>query len=279
LNEKIELAGKKFGKWKVLKYAGKGKGHVGSRWLCQCECGTVSILVGSELRSRRTQSCKKCSRRNNIYKLMSDYGRCTTADGKSFIFDLEDYDFIKGFTWRLDCQNYVKTSIDGKTVALHRLLLQPALGKEIDHINLDPTDNRRRNLRLATRQENERNKSLSKANTSGYKGVHWHKHRNKWRAMIKVNQKSIHLGLFEEVDEAAEVYNAAAKKYFGEYAWLNPIKRNYKNTTMNIYTESIGFPILEEPFFFLIGGAVNEHRNLKNVLCQRRLEEMPKRIF
>lgn len=93
----------------------------------------------------------------------------------------------------------------------------------VDHINRNGLDNYRCNLRPATRLQNRMNCGLSKRNKSGFKGVSWHKSCNKWVAKIEINDKSIYLGLFDDKIEAAKAYNAAAKKHFGEFAWLNPI--------------------------------------------------------
>lgn len=72
----------------------------------------------------------------------------------------------------------------------------------IDHINGDRTDNRIVNLRDVTRSENQRNQKLDVDNTSGTCGVCWHKQRQKWQARIKINGRSIHLGLFDDIDLA-----------------------------------------------------------------------------
>ena len=88
----------------------------------------------------------------------------------------------------------------------------------IDHINRNRTDNRWSNLREATYAENNRNKSIGINNTSGYKGVSWHKRRGKYRAEIRVNGKSKHLGYFDNKEDAYASYIQAAKLYHGEFA-------------------------------------------------------------
>ena len=95
--------------------------------------------------------------------------------------------------------------------------------KDVDHDNGNGLDNRGCNLRLANRSQNSANAQLSRANTSGYKGVCWHKKAEKWIAHIKVNGKGIYLGLFLVKEDAARAYNAAALRYFGEFARLNQI--------------------------------------------------------
>lgn len=88
----------------------------------------------------------------------------------------------------------------------------------LDHINGDGTDNRISNLREATNSLNQANRKRLSTNTSGSRGVTWHKQCGKWQAAIKVNGSNIHLGLFENLNDASEAYEMAANRYFGEYA-------------------------------------------------------------
>jgi hypothetical protein len=90
--------------------------------------------------------------------------------------------------------------------------------KQIDHINEDPSDNRWSKLRLATKAQNMRNITRTKAKTSGYKGVGWSKASQKWRAYIRADGINYHLGLFKTKEEAAAAYKAAADKLHGEFA-------------------------------------------------------------
>jgi len=89
---------------------------------------------------------------------------------------------------------------------------------QIDHINGNKSDNRLCNLREANTAENMRNVGRQSHNTSGLKGVSWHKLRNKWRADIKVNQKQKFLGLFECPAAASFKYQIAAESYHGKFA-------------------------------------------------------------
>mgnify|MGYP005821022313 CR=1 FL=1 len=117
---------------------------------------------------------------------------------------------------------YILISIDGRRHFAHRLAWLYMTGAwpkdDIDHINLQRDDNRWCNLREATRSENKANTSLSAANKSGIKGVHWHRKYQKWHANIKVRGKAFFLGSFSTAEEAREAYEAAARKHFGEFA-------------------------------------------------------------
>lgn len=94
----------------------------------------------------------------------------------------------------------------------------------IDHANRDKLDNRMSNLRNATKAQNQINAGVSRANTSGYKGVSraFKDGREKcWSAKISKNDKSIHIGMFATAEGAARAYDEAAKKYHGKFAYLN----------------------------------------------------------
>lgn len=117
---------------------------------------------------------------------------------------------------------YIYIRVDKKHYPAHRLAWLCIEGRwpqdELDHTNLVKSDNRRENLREATRTENNWNRPRRSNNTSGYKGVSYFKRNDKWRAQIKVNGKVLHLGYFDTAEEAAEAYARAAKLYFGEFA-------------------------------------------------------------
>jgi len=112
---------------------------------------------------------------------------------------------------------YICIAIDSKRYLAHRLIWLYVYGEfpanQIDHINEVKDDNRLVNLRLATSQENQHNKSSPQTNnTSGYLGVYWNKPRGKWIARIQVNGKNKHLGLFNTAEEASAVYLAVKRE-------------------------------------------------------------------
>lgn len=112
--------------------------------------------------------------------------------------------------------------VDGSQYQAHRLAFLHMTGNfpdiEVDHIDTDPSNNRWANLREATRSENNANTRRNRRNTSGYKGVSWHKRDRKWCAQIHVSGRDIHLGQFSSPEEAHAAYVAAATKHFGEFA-------------------------------------------------------------
>jgi hypothetical protein len=116
---------------------------------------------------------------------------------------------------------YLGISIGPKRWQAHRIAWALHHGDwpkdQVDHINGVKTDNRICNLREATNAQNGKNLGLSKANTSGFKGVCFCKQTNKWRSTIKVNFKQIDLGRFESIDQAALARKNAEQQYFKEW--------------------------------------------------------------
>lgn len=113
-----------------------------------------------------------------------------------------------------------------KTVYIHRYLLNAPNNKQVDHINGNTLDNRRKNLRLATASQNQANKMCY--NKYGFKGVKFSdKSRSgrKFRAIIRPNGKYISIGYFSSAKKAAIAYNVAAKKYYSEFALLNKLNK------------------------------------------------------
>jgi hypothetical protein len=139
-------------------------------------------------------------------------------NSKVFHLDKEVIGILQGHNWRVDIKGYVRCGHSG---LLHRLILLPDKNEVIDHINGNPSDCRRFNLRIGTQRENSYNTRLGKNNRTGYKGVSWDKYRGKYVACICVNRKTIHLGRYGTTEEAANAYDNAATIYFGQYALLN----------------------------------------------------------
>lgn len=134
------------------------------------------------------------------------------------IIDLDVVEHVENIKWGLDGRNYVYGKINGKIIKLHRYLLGPKEEEVVDHINHNTLDNRKSNLRLCTKQQNNMNRSKTSKNTSGVVGVYWDKSRGKYAASICINRHSKFLGYFNTVEEAAEARRQAEIEYFGEFA-------------------------------------------------------------
>lgn len=143
------------------------------------------------------------------------------ASGKEVLISEADFGLVSQFLWHVGAKGYVMARLNGKKIYLHRLIMNTPNDMDTDHINRNKLDNRRENLRIATRSENNMNKKMQTNNTSGYKGVGWNKQNQNWRAKIKVGDKHLNLGSFQDKILAAKAYDDAAKKYFGKYARTN----------------------------------------------------------
>lgn len=133
----------------------------------------------------------------------------------STIIDLQDIDKCSKYKWTLGTNNYVICRKE--KISLHRYLINCPKDLVVDHINHNPLDNTRKNLRLATHQQNNMNKIVLQSNTSDVPGVSYRKDRNKWRAYITINQKQKSLGSFDNKQDAINARKLAEEKYFGEF--------------------------------------------------------------
>lgn len=117
---------------------------------------------------------------------------------------------------------YVRIGINKKRYGAHQLawlyINNEIGGFEIDHANGIKTDNRIKNLRKATVSENAYNRKLNIKNTSGVKGVTWHKKSKKWQVVITVNKINKYLGQFEDLDLAELIIKEARSLYHKNFA-------------------------------------------------------------
>lgn len=111
---------------------------------------------------------------------------------------------------------HVQENGKGRTIPMHREILNTPNGLEVDHINGNRLDNRKENLRNCTKHENMRNREASKSNSSGFKGVIFQKGR--YVARIGFGGKLYHLGRFSTAEEASEAYKNACEKFHGDFA-------------------------------------------------------------
>ncbi len=120
--------------------------------------------------------------------------------------------------YRIDLRQNSKST----TLLIHRLVAltfidNPDEKPSVDHIDNNRTNNNVRNLRWCTNKENMQNSKLSASNTSGVKGVHWDKQRNKWQAQIRIDGIKIHLGYFENKEDAIRARVQRANEAFGNF--------------------------------------------------------------
>lgn len=148
-------------------------------------------------------------------------GSKKTGNTREIFVDNDDYEWLSHFNWQLDKNGCPMARINGDRIYMSRLIMEvkdPLI--YVDHINGDTSDNRRRNLRLATNSQNQANRKKLPTNTSGYRGVTWNKQSGKWQAQIKCNGQNYYLGLFQDPEIASLAYKNKAKTLFGEYICL-----------------------------------------------------------
>lgn len=241
---KDDLTGRQFDRLTVIQQAEdyiEPNGKHQPQWLCRCSCGNSNdiVVLGKDLKSKHTKSCgclksEKTSQlglsknKQNLIDLSSkNYAIGYTSKGEEFWFDKEDYDLIKNYCWYYDARGYVvaRGKGDNNRIALHTLVMSPIPdGMVVDHKchpprNEKKVDNRKSNLEIKTISQNNINSSMYLNNTSGIKGVSWHKRIEKWRAYIQVDKKNIHLGYFINLQDAINARKTAEIKYFGEYRY------------------------------------------------------------
>lgn len=142
-----------------------------------------------------------------------------TNTGNVFMFDKEDYNLIKDYTWWENEQGYIVTSIDGKNIRLHRFVFPAGDGYVVDHKNRRRFDNRKCNLRAATKQQNNINRTAGRNNRLGVKGVSYNKRNRRYEARISVGGRRMYLGSDATLDGAREIRERAEKDIFGEFAY------------------------------------------------------------
>jgi len=151
------------------------------------------------------------------------------------LVDDEDYEKVSQYKWQANWSGghwYAQRTVrygprrEGKkrTILMARVIMGAKQGEIVDHRDNEATlNNRRSNLRICTHTQNLVNSKKRAGCSSRYKGVSLDKRYNNWRAYIKVNRKYIHLGCFDDEDEAGRAYNIAALLHFGEFARVNVI--------------------------------------------------------
>jgi hypothetical protein len=217
-----DLTGRRFGRYVVTERAATICGN--TRWTCQCACGSIRTVQAGTLRAGTAQSCGCIARdtrrtpsiANGIVSIPITKGLFATVDEA-------DRDLGK-FNWSAhETQGgyYAARRIGGNRIFLHRVVAQRAghdiCDLEVDHKNGDRLDCRRSNLRPATHAQNGKNQRLSRNNTSGFKGVRWHRHSGLWHASIVVDGKTISLGYWVAKEDAAAAYAKASVEFHGEF--------------------------------------------------------------
>ena len=151
--------------------------------------------------------------------------RIPLTRGKFALVDAADYYRLAKFNWYTKEPTkgifYAGGSRNKKSFTMHRMIMNAPGHLVVDHIDRNGLNNCRSNLRLCTPAQNVRNTFSHKFGSSRYKGVNWHKIKNKWRAVIQLNNKKYHLGYFKNEIDAAKAYYKKAGQLHGDFACLN----------------------------------------------------------
>lgn len=153
-------------------------------------------------------------------KLVGKFGK-----GKFTLVDDEDFAYFNQWKWHCDSNYYVirgaikKEGKYGSKIRMTRVIMKTPSNLQVDHINHNPLDNRKENLRNCTPKENNRNKRP--AGGTGFKGVCWHKLEKKYQVSLRINGVKKYFGYHIDIIKAAKIYDREAKKYYGEFAYLN----------------------------------------------------------
>lgn len=166
------------------------------------------------------------------------------SDGSITIVDEDIFEQVNKYKWRLFGnyvgRKYYSHSENGKSkyklMYLHRLIMDTPKGMETDHINRNPLDNRRTNLRICTTSQNHANRPSKKGSVSKYKGVRHippsSRAKKEWIAELRINNKTVYLGNYKTEIEAALAYDDKAIEIFGEYALVNRVQTILKEVNL-----------------------------------------------
>lgn len=139
------------------------------------------------------------------------------------LVDDEDYLRLPPGKWHALKGGYAAKRIDGKIILLHRFIMGVVNDHsvQIDHINGGRADCRKENLRKCTPTQNSQNNAGRGKNK--FKGIYFEKRTGRWSAGIGINKRKVHLGYFDDCEEAARHYNLRASQEFGEFARFNDV--------------------------------------------------------
>ncbi len=198
---------------------------------CRCACGQVQEVKEQYLLEGTSEQCWKC--RIAVIELLPD-GKTLKgylANGMEYLIDKEDA-YVTRYGWaatRTGAWAYAlrkgnRSKGEPRSVNMHRQIIGVSNSVHVDHINGNTLDNRKANLRIADVQTNSFNRKKPNVNcTSVYKGVFRRTGSDVWTSRIKLNNRLVELGLYENEVYGAMAYNVAARLLFGEYCRCNDV--------------------------------------------------------
>jgi len=158
-------------------------------------------------------------------RVEGDVAYVPLSKGLESVIDAADVHLIDNKNWHVRVYTRsmyaIRTPLLAKgklgIVRMHRVILDAPNGVEVDHVNSDGLDNRRANLRLVTKAQNQHNRRRNAYSDSGFKGVSWHQATGKWQARIQKDGKEKHLGVFDCPKDAQAAYIEASANFHGEF--------------------------------------------------------------
>lgn len=191
-----------------------------------------STITNIPVRPCPTQALNDSSRsplRGRIDSVGCSMKEIPLTQGRVALVDDEDYELVRQHKWHAQkagnifyASSHVVNENGTRTyLQMQRFLVDAGREMRVDHKDRNGLNNQRANLRICTHAQNIWNQTICKANTTGYKGVHFYKAYAKYQAYVSCDRKRTNLGYFNTCVEAARAYDAAAKRLHGEFARLN----------------------------------------------------------
>ncbi len=177
------------------------------------KCGSIKRVLNKKINTNK--------KRNWNFKQPEQYKLIPLTKGKFTKVDNEDFNELKKINWCLGANGYVYNRKEHGL--MHRFIMKCQNNNVVDHINHDPLDNRKQNLRICLQKENSRNQKVrdEESKTSIYKGVSWSSRYKKWICQVVRDKKSYHKSIHENELDAALMYDKKALEAFKEFAYLN----------------------------------------------------------
>lgn len=172
-----------------------------------------------------SRACANAGKRTNRRGVLIGQVIALPIVGGTALLDVQDKD-LQVIAWH-SRTGYARGPVGGKLKVMHRIIVERKLGRRlaasehVDHINHNPLDNRRYNLRVATASQNLANALPQKGRTSRYRGVSWNARDRRWVAYLTLERTVVRAGYFKSELEAAYVRDQFALVLHGEYAYLN----------------------------------------------------------